>query len=118
VSRRRSPLKNVLWEMPRRDMVHHVGRRMQRLADARAAAAWRFAGRELERMGDEVDVPKFMHLITTLRAATIGARTLAEREGLKILDSVTAWNERTQDETDDMRGRPAARGAGRRQAGR
>lgn len=57
----------------RRDMCHFVGKRAGMLTPGQSAKAWYFLGRHVEAMG-EMDIPKFLDLIATIRAATIAAR--------------------------------------------
>lgn len=67
------PLKQRLWMLTRRDQCYLNGRRASRLNPKQAAKAWQHLAANLERFGD-LDVPKYSHLITAIRAATIIAR--------------------------------------------
>jgi len=70
--------KYGLWGLPRRDMCHVIGRRAQKLSPEESAYAWQMLGRQLEQMGD-LDMPKFKHLITTIRAATVCGRQITSK---------------------------------------
>ena len=61
--------------MTRRDMVELVGRRAYRLHPVRAAYAWYYLAGRMEDMGS-MDLPKFKHLLYTIRKGTILAAHL------------------------------------------
>lgn len=54
----------------RRDLCAIIGERCARLSGRAAARAWASLGAELEAM-QELDVPKFAHVIKAIRRATI-----------------------------------------------
>jgi hypothetical protein len=61
--------------MTRRDQCYFVGKRAYRLHPVRAGYAWYYLATRLEEMGN-MDVPKFRHLLHTVRKATILAAKL------------------------------------------
>lgn len=67
-------------------MCELVGRRMQKMGTMASANAWNELGRHLESLGD-CDIPKFIDLITAMRAFTIRYSAIAkklERDGYEI----------------------------------
>lgn len=64
------------WERPRREMCELVGRRMKALGSMAAANAWYELGSHVESLGDR-DIPKFIDLITAMRAYTIRYQGIA-----------------------------------------
>lgn len=70
---KREDRKLAFWMRPRRDQCWFLGRRMNRLNPFQAAIAWFALARRLEELG-EMDVPKYMHLMTSLRAIQLKAR--------------------------------------------
>lgn len=66
--------RKVLREkLARRDQCLLVGRRAGRLSPGEAATAWARLAEGLEAMGD-LDIPKFVDILTAVRAATIRAK--------------------------------------------
>jgi hypothetical protein len=64
--------------MTRRDMCHLVGKRATRLRPDAAAEAWYILARRLEDDLSVMDVPKFLDLLATIRAATIVGKQLTK----------------------------------------
>lgn len=60
--------------MTRRDKCHFVGKRAMLLNRTEAANAWQFLAERVEAMGLD-DMPKFADLLSSIRAATINARS-------------------------------------------
>lgn len=60
----------------RRDLCYIVGIRAARLNPMEAATAWSLLAGQLEELGDE-ELPKFKHLISAIRTATIQAKRKA-----------------------------------------
>lgn len=56
--------------MTRRDMCYFIGRRMKTLSVDQSALAWHALAQKLEHLAD-MDVPKFRHLLRSVRLATI-----------------------------------------------
>lgn len=57
----------------RRDQCYSIGRRASLLTPTQCVEAWLILAKRLEAIG-ELDVPKYLDVITTIRAATIVAR--------------------------------------------
>jgi len=61
-------------QIPRRDRLYLISKRMQLLDPRQAAAAWYHLAGELEAQGT-LDMPKFKNIVRSIRAATIQGRT-------------------------------------------
>jgi len=64
--------------MNRRDLLHLVGRRAERLTPDQSARAWRYLAGQLQGMGDLSSgyTPKFKDVVQAVRRATISGRQI------------------------------------------
>jgi hypothetical protein len=70
----------------RRDRCYFVGHRARTLTPAQAAKALEVVGRRLEALGDR-DMPKFVDLLSLIRAATIVAKSQRPAPPMSVFTS-------------------------------
>lgn len=64
----------------RRDLCWFVGKRALTLTPLQMTYAWDMMARQLHHRLGEMDLPKFVNLISLIRAATIKAKSVGEPE--------------------------------------
>ena len=62
----------------RRDLCYFVGKRALTLTPLQMTYAWDMLARHLHHRLGEMDLPKFVNLISLIRAATIKAKSVTE----------------------------------------
>jgi len=89
VVRRRGGLRKGYTN--RRDLCYFVGKRALTLTPLQMTYAWDMLARQLHHRLGEMDLPKFVNLISLIRAATIKAKSVTnEHEWHRLRETLPA----------------------------